>query len=217
MSPESTDFLYPFIEGDEKDPQSLLDSLEESARQKSHTSFELRSTTLDAESQKLQTIGLEIAKRLEKDSRLFAFGNGGSSTDAATFVKLFSAPPTGRALAARHLVTDYAVLSAISNDIGYDVVFSRQLIAHGRKDDVAVGFSTSGNSKNLIEGFRQASQLGMFTLGFAGYDGGEMARSPYVNYCLVVKSESIHRIQEVQAALSFALWQHVQYQMKVEA
>lgn len=216
MSPESTDFLYPFIEGDERDSESLLISLEASAREKSQTSFELRRKTLEAENQRLQTIGLEIAKRLKQGSRLFAFGNGGSSTDAATFVKLFTLPPFGKAFPARHLVSDYAVLSAISNDISYDVVFSRQLIAHASKDDIAVGFSTSGNSTNLIIAFEQALKIGMLAIGFAGYDGGEMARLLDDDNCLVVRSDSVHRIQEAQAALAFNLWHLVQDYTKAD-
>lgn len=216
MTSEKTDFLYPFIEGDEDDPATLLIALENSAREKAETSFALRSATLDLEEQHIQEIAGLLAERFERGGRLFAFGNGGSSTDAATLTQLFSAPPCGRPLPARHLVSDYAVLSAISNDIGYEVVFSRQLIAHGTPVDIAVGFSTSGNSSNLIAAFQRASETGMATLGFAGYDGGQMGASPHVHHCLTVRSESIHRIQEVQAALVFKLWQEVQQALKTE-
>ena len=87
--------------------------------------------------------------------RLFTFGNGGSSTDAASLAALFARPPWGRALPARGLVEDTAIVTALGNDVGFDLVFSRQLIAHGAAGDIAVGFSTSGNSRNVLDGVRR--------------------------------------------------------------
>ena len=138
--------------------------------------------------------------------RLFTFGNGGSSTDAASLAALFARPPWGRPLPARCLVDDTAILTALGNDVGFDLVFSRQLIAHGAAGDIALGLSTSGNSRNLLIGLRRGPRRGMLTVGLAGYDGGEMAASPDVEHCLVVPLDSVHRIQETQAALGFALW-----------
>jgi D-sedoheptulose 7-phosphate isomerase len=108
------------------------------------------------------------------------------------------------------LVDDSAVLTAISNDVGYDIVFSRQLIAHATAADIAVGLSTSGNSRNLLNAFGEAVDRGLLTIGIAGYSGGDMARSPHVHHCLLVDADSVHRIQETQAALGFALWRAVQ-------
>ena len=87
--------------------------------------------------------------------RLFTFGNGGSSTDAASLATLFARPPWGRALPARGLVEDTAIVTALGNDVGFDLVFSRQLIAHGARGDIAVGFSTSGSSRNVLHGVRR--------------------------------------------------------------
>ena len=105
------------------------------------------------------------------------FGNGGSSTDAASLAALFLQPPWGLPLPARNLVEDSAVLTALGNDVGFDLVFSRQLIAHADDDDIAIGLSTSGNSRNLLQAFAQAAARGMLTIGIAGYSGGEMAAS----------------------------------------
>ncbi len=102
-------------------------------------------------------------------------------------------------------------MTALGNDVGFELVFSRQLIAHGRPHDIAMGFSTSGNSDNLMRAFAEARKQGMLTVGIAGTDGGRMAAegSP-VEQCFVVRSDSVHRIQESQAALNNALWAAVQ-------
>jgi len=124
---------------------------------------------------------------------------------------LYTDPPWGKPLPARSLAEDQAVMTALGNDVGFELVFSRQLIAHGRRHDIAMGFSTSGNSDNLMRAFAEARKQGMLTVGIAGTDGGRMAAegSP-VEQCFVVRSDSVHRIQESQAALNNALWAAVQ-------
>ncbi|MGI8710140.1 MAG: D-sedoheptulose-7-phosphate isomerase [Acidimicrobiales bacterium] len=204
-----TDFLYPFIEGDEDDLDALLDDLATSVRDKASTSDRLRATTLGEAASHIDRTAAAIARRLVAGGQLFTFGNGGSSTDATTLATLFACPPYGRALPARALVEDSAVLTALGNDVGFSLVFSRQLIAHARPGDVAVGFSTSGNSEDLLVAFAEASRRDLLTVGFAGYDGGDMGRAG-LDHCLVVGSDSVHRIQEVQAALAFAVWRGVQ-------
>ena len=151
-----------------------------------------------------------MAARFEAGGRLFAFGNGGSSTDAAGVVALFSHPPIGRPLPARSLVADHAVLTALANDVGFELVFSRQLIATARPGDIALGLSTSGGSVNLLRAFAEARRLGLLTVGLAGYDGGSMAAAGTIDHCLVVRSDSVHRIQETQSAVVFDLWERVQ-------
>lgn len=144
---------------------------------------------------------------------MFCFGNGGSSTDASTLADLFSRPPWGRPVAARSLGEDPAILTALGNDVGFELVFSRQLIAHAQTGDVAIGFSTSGTSRNLLAAFETAAGRGLVTVGIAGYSGGDMARSSAVQHCLVVDNESVHRIQESQAGLGHELWRQVQMQL----
>jgi D-sedoheptulose 7-phosphate isomerase len=207
---DATDFLYPFIEGDERDAGALLTDLSQSARGKVLDSDDLRRRTLEHSEATIGNAAAAMHDRFERGGRLFVFGNGGSSTDAASLAVLFIRPPWGRPLPARNLVDDSAVLTALGNDVGFDLVFSRQLIAHAGQNDMAIGLSTSGNSRNLLNAFAEADRKGLLTIGIAGYSGGEMAQSPHVHHCLVVRADSVHRIQETQAALGFALWQAVQ-------
>jgi D-sedoheptulose 7-phosphate isomerase len=207
---DAADFLYPFIEGDERDVGSLLVDLGHSAEAKVTASAELRRTTLDNSTDIIERAASAMTDRFLAGGRLFVFGNGGSSTDAASLASLFVRPPWGRPLPARNLVDDSAVLTALGNDVGFELVFSRQLIAHAGALDIAVGLSTSGNSRNLLQCFAEAVGRGLLTIGLAGYNGGEMAASPHVQHCLVVDADSVHRIQETQAALGFALWRAVQ-------
>lgn len=209
---DGTDFLYPFIDGDECDSESLLRDLASSAAAKRVESEQIRSAALEENHQVLSAAACDIAARVVAGGRIYAFGNGGSSTDAATLAALFVEPPYGKPIAARCLVEDAATITALANDVGFDLVFSRQLIAHGRHGDVAVGLSTSGNSRNVLVAFAEARRRGIATVGIAGYDGGEMAGAD-VDHCLVVRSSSVHRVQEAQAALGFALWREVQQRL----
>jgi D-sedoheptulose 7-phosphate isomerase len=209
--PETTDFLYPFIEGDETDAETLLGDLARSAEGKWRQSSALREDTLTAGESQLRETAAAMAERVSAGGRLFTFGNGGSATDAEAVAHLYTQPPWGRPLPARSLAEDQAVMTALGNDVGFDLVFSRQLIAHGRGTDIAMGFSTSGNSENLMRAFAEARKQGMLTVGIAGTDGGRMAaEGTPVEQCLVVRSQSVHRIQESQAALNHALWAYVQ-------
>ena len=210
---EGTAFLYPFIEGDERDAGSLLVDLGRSAVAKAETSAELRAATLARTTDAVAAAADAMAEAFDGGGRLFTFGNGGSSTDAASLAALFARPPRGPALPARCLVDDTAVLTALGNDVGFDLVFARQLIAHAAPGDMAVGFSTSGSSANVLTAFAQARARRLVTIGLAGYDGGEMGASPDVQHCLVVQSDSVHRIQETQAALGCALWDAVQQRL----
>jgi D-sedoheptulose 7-phosphate isomerase len=207
---EGTDFLYPFIEGDERDADALLHDLAASAEGKGAVSVALQVATIEREASTLDAAAQAMATRFASGGRLFTFGNGGSSTDAASLASLFAQPPSGVALAARCLVDDSAVLTALANDVGFELVFSRQLIAHAEPSDIALGISTSGNSRNLLVAFEEAARRGLLTIGVAGYDGGEMAESAHVDHCLVVRDDSVHRVQETQAALGYALWRAVQ-------
>jgi D-sedoheptulose 7-phosphate isomerase len=99
------------------------------------------------------------------------------------------------------------VVTALCNDVGVDVVFARQLAAFGRREDIAVGMSTSGNSENLVRAFAEASRHGMLTVGLAGYEGGAMAELDSIDYLFVVPSTSVHRIQEAQTTIYHVLWE----------
>ena len=209
-----TDFLYPFLEGNERDVDSLLTDLARSANAKAEISNTLRSVTLAALDADIEAAAVAMASRFDAGGRLFVFGNGGSSTDAAGTVALFGRPPEGAPLPAWSLVADHAVLTALANDVGYELVFSRQLISQAKHGDMALGLSTSGNSPNVVRAFAESRRIGLLTIGLAGYDGGNMSSSGLIDHCLVVRSDSVHRIQESQNALVYDLWSRVQRLLK---
>jgi len=214
-SGERTDFLYPFIERDERDADALLVDLARSAVAKHAESSALRFATLSNQAEAVALVADAMAKRFRAGGSLFTFGNGGSATDAASVAALFATPPHGRPVPSRNLAEDPAILTALGNDVGFDLVFSRQLIAHAGRDDIALGISTSGGSRNVLTAMHEARGRGMLTIGLAGYGGGELARSLDVDHCLVVEAESVHRIQETQDALACAVWEAVQHRLEV--
>ncbi|RUP28013.1 MAG: SIS domain-containing protein [Mycolicibacterium sp.] len=203
---EPTNFLYPFIDAQEDDAGSLLVDLAASARAKAAESAALRRSTLESNAELVATAAAHMADRFAAGGRLFTFGNGGSSTDATTLASLFARPPLGRPLPAWSLTADQAILTALGNDVGFELVFARQLIARAGAGDIAVAMSTSGSSPDLMVALREARRRGMYTIGFAGYDGGTFASSPDVDACFIVRSQSVHRIQEAQALLGYQLW-----------
>ena len=99
------------------------------------------------------------------------------------------------------------MITALSNDVGFDVVFARQVAAFARAGDIAVGLSTSGNSANLLRAFDEASRRGLLTVGIAGYDGGKMAELDSIDHLFVVPSPSVHRVQEAQTTIYHTLWE----------
>jgi D-sedoheptulose 7-phosphate isomerase len=206
----NTDFLYPFIEGSEHDADTLLTDLAASARGKAEVSAALQQASLEEYRTQLEAAGAEMADRFARGGRLYTFGNGGSSTDAATLASLFCRPARGRPVPAWSLAADQAVVTALGNDVGFELIFSRQLIAHAKAVDIAIAMSTSGNSDDLIMALIEAKRRGLLTIGFAGHDGGAMATSPDVDYCFTIRSQSIHRIQESQAVVGYQLWSIVQ-------
>ncbi len=207
---ENTDFLYPFIEGSGHDPQALLADLASSARGKAEVSARLQQASLEEYADRLRAAGADMAERFRQGGRLYTFGNGGSSTDAATLASLFCRPARGRAVPAWSLAADQAVVTALGNDVGFELIFSRQVIAHSKPVDIVVAMSTSGNSDDLIFALTEAKRRGLLTIAFAGHDGGAMATSADVDHCFTIRSQSIHRIQESQAVVGFQLWSVVQ-------
>lgn len=217
MTDEPTNFLYPFIDAQEDDATSLLADLTASAQAKATESLALRRSTVESNAGLLATAAGEMARRFAAGGRLFTFGNGGSCTDSTTLAKLFARPPIGTPLPSWSLTADQAILTALGNDVGYELVFARQLIARAKPGDTAIAMSTSGSSPNLMAGLKEARNRGLYTIGFAGYDGGAFAKTPDVDACFVVRSQSVHRIQEAQALLGYELWLAVHQQMEAVA
>lgn len=214
---EATSFLYPFIDAEESDPDTLLVDLAASARSKAAESAALQARSLEQWGDAIEAAGIAMAQRIRDGGRVFTFGNGGSSTDAATLAALFARPTRGRPIAAWTLAADQAVMTALGNDIGFEVIFSRQLIARARAGDIAIALSTSGNSADLVMAVAQARKQGMLVLAFSGYAGGRLAETADVDHCFTIDSQSIHRIQESQARIGHRLWQVVQRELGTAA
>lgn len=200
--------LYPFLHGDKQDPAAVQRGLLESVQQKAAHSVEVKQQFFADNGEAVVDAARAVAAVYQRGGRMLCMGNGGSSCDAAHFAVEFLHPVTaGRpALTAINLVADQAMMTAVGNDVGFDHVFVRQIIAYGRAEDGLIGFSTSGNSANLIKAFARAREMGISTIGFSGGDGGRMADNDDIDHCLVVATDSIHRIQEVHVATYHILW-----------
>ena len=200
--------LYPHLDRRRQDPETLDRALIHSISQKARDSRETNERFFGEQASVLLGAARALADVYRHGGRLFSMGNGGSSCDAAHVAVEFVHPVTaGRpALAAINLVADIAMVTAIGNDVGFEHVFVRQVVAQARPGDGLVGFSTSGNSANLLAAFSKARDMGMSTIGFTGGDGGRMKTSGAVEHCLVVPSSSIHRIQECHVAAYHILW-----------
>jgi D-sedoheptulose 7-phosphate isomerase len=210
---ENTNFLYPFIDAEETDAGSLLTDLAESARGKAAVSAALQRASMEEWGEAVRAAGTQMADRFARGGRLYTLGNGGSSTDAATLATLFSRPALGRPVAAWSLAADTSVVTALGNDVGFDLIFKRQIIAHSRDRDIAIALSTSGNSDDLLSALTEAKKRGLLTIGFAGHDGGRMAVTADLDFCFTIRSQSIHRIQESHAVIGYNLWLAMQERM----
>ena len=144
----------------------------------------------------IQSVALEMISVYKGGNKVLLAGNGGSASDAqhiaGELVSKFYFDRPG--LAAISLVTDTSVLTAIGNDLGYENVFSRQIVANGTKGDMFIGISTSGNSENIIQALKECRNNNIITVGFSGNDGGKMKE--LCDYCICVPSIETPRIQE---------------------
>ncbi|PHS35642.1 MAG: phosphoheptose isomerase [Robiginitomaculum sp.] len=199
--------LYPFLHGKQQDGETMQKALLTSVRQKAADHVNVFEKYFEKNQEDIVSAAKIIAETYRQNGRLFTMGNGGSSCDAAHVAVEFLHPvTTGRpALTAINLTTDVAMMTAVSNDIGYEHVYARQIIAQGRKGDCLIGISTSGNSANLIKAFQKASDMGLSTIGLSGMSGGEMAKAG-LDACLTVETDSIHRVQECHVATYHILW-----------
>lgn len=200
--------LYPFLYGGGTGGRPVLDAAAESARAKVAEVVELRRAVGASQGAALAACAAQLAAAFTAGATLLAFGNGGSSTDAQDVVHTFLDPPApATPLPALGLTNDVAVLTALSNDVSFDVVFSRQVRAFGRPGDVVIALSTSGGSTNVLEAIEEAHRAGLMTVGLAGYGGGRMAELASLNHLFAVPSASVHRVQEVQTTLYHVLWE----------
>ncbi len=208
--PGSIESLYPFLYQGATDIDAVLEQARASTVAKAHEVMALRAEVCARSGDQLAACASQAAARFAAGGRLLTFGNGGSATDAQQITTLFLYPGGDeRPLPAIGLASDTAVLTSLSNDIGVDVVFARQIAAFGRAGDIALGLSTSGNSENLLRAFDEASRRGLLTIGIAGYDGGKMAELDSIDFLFVAPSSSIHRIQEAQTTIYHVLWEQI--------
>jgi D-sedoheptulose 7-phosphate isomerase len=149
---------------------------------------------------------MAMTERIQRGGKLIIFGNGGSATDANDWALDCVMPPAGyRPIPAISLAMEPANISAIANDVGTELIFLRQLIAQAHMNDVVVAISTSGGSRNIVMALEEARKRGMLTVALLGYDGGEIVRRGLADFALIVRSDYIPRIQEVQASIYHTL------------
>lgn len=163
----------------------------------------------------IQKAGDLLVKSLQNEGKIISCGNGGSMCDSMHFAEEL----TGRYRENRKAIpavsiSDPSHLSCVSNDYGYEFVFSRFVEAFGKKGDVLVGISTSGNSKNVLNAIQVAKEKGMFVIGLTGKTGGEMAalcdveiRAPY--------SEFADRAQEIHIKVIHSLIDHIERNLEL--
>jgi D-sedoheptulose 7-phosphate isomerase len=217
MSKIGEDFsraFYPFLHEPAKEPQELMDELRFSLLEKAKESVDVKTRFFEANKDTILAASLQMARSFNRGRKLLVCGNGGSATDAQHVAVEFMHPIiVGRkALPAICLTNDIAMLTAVANDVGFNDVFTRQIIALGRPGDFLLGISTSGNSDNLVHAFLTARRMNLITIGFAGNDGGKMAEmfsQGVLDYCLTVPTSSIHRIQETHVTLYHIMWDMV--------
>ena len=195
-------FLYPFLGRGKQDAADLVGEVAASIRMKVADDAALRTRVAEEEADAIGEAVLALHERLAAGGKLILFGNGGSATDANDWAIDCIAPPAGwRPVPAVSLSLEPANISAIANDVGTDVIFLRQLIAQARPGDVAIAISTSGGSRNVIAALEEARKRDLLTMALLGYDGGEIVRRGLADVAVVVRSDYIPRIQEVQASI----------------
>lgn len=221
---EVSEQLYPFlVQGRGVSEADVLTDVRTSTLQKCCDVVELRRQVLARHRDDLVRGAQEMADAFRAGATLFAFGNGGSATDAQDIAADFVDPPLEeidevptRSLPAVSLTNDIGVVTAVGNDVGFDNVFTRQIIAFGQAGDIAMGISTSGMTQNVIVALQQAKKQQMMTIGIAGYDGGKMADMD-LDFCFVAPSTYIPRIQEAHATIYHTLWELVQHVLGTES
>lgn len=161
----------------------------------------------------LQKLAGICIQALREDKKILFCGNGGSAADAQHLAAELSGrfyydrPP----LFAEALHVNTSYLTAVGNDYGYDKIFSRLLEAKGKKGDILIGLSTSGNSENILNAFNYAQENGIITAGFTGETGGKM--KDISDYLINIPCNDTPRIQEAHITLGHALCEIIEAEM----
>jgi D-sedoheptulose 7-phosphate isomerase len=167
---------------------------------------------------KIDLISQTIINAYKSNKKVILFGNGGSAADAqhlaAELMNKFYLDR--KSLPAIALTVNTSILTAIGNDYSFEQIFSKQLEGISEKGDIAIGISTSGNSKNVIEGLKLAKKNKLFTVGFTGKDGGKI--NNIVDVCINVPSDDTPRIQEAHIMIGHIICEIVEKELfkKVE-
>jgi len=187
-----------------------LQNFEEKIRAMADDSLDAKRRFFDQSSQDVARAAQMIIESMRAGGKLLTFGNGGSAADAQHVAAelAFKMGREREALPALALTTDTSLLTAISNDRSFDFIFARQIQALGRKGDIVLAISTSGNSPNVIEAVKQAREMGIKTIGMLGTGGGKVAA--LVDLSLVVPHNETPRIQEVHIAASHIICQLIE-------
>ena len=198
----ASEFLYPFLGREKQGTDDLITDVANSIRMKVHDDSVLRDQVAREHSEQISNTALAIYERLQRGGKLILFGNGGSATDANDWAIDCVLPPQGyRPIPAVSLSLEPANITAVANDIGTDAIFLRQLIAQAQPEDIAIGISTSGGSRNIIMALEEARKRNLLAVALLGYDGGEIQRKGLADFPVVVRCDYIPRIQEVQASI----------------
>jgi D-sedoheptulose 7-phosphate isomerase len=204
-------FLYPFLGKDKQDTVDIEAEVADSIEMKVRDDSQLRAQVAKQEAEKIGGAVAAMRDHIDRGGKLIIFGNGGSATDANDWAVDCIQPPEHRqAIPAISLSMEPANLSAIANDVGTELIFQRQLIAQARPNDVAIAISTSGGSKNIVMALEEARKRHLLTVALLGYDGGEVWRRGLADFPLIVRSDYIPRIQEVQASIYHVICEQLQ-------
>lgn len=196
-----SEFLYPFLGQKKQETSDIVADVASSIRMKVQDDTSLRTQLAKEQAEQIGSTALAIHERLSRGGKLILFGNGGSATDANDWALDCVLPPSGyRSVPAISLSMEPANITALANDVGTEVIFLRQLIAQAQPQDVAIGISTSGGSRNIVMALEDARKRGLLTVALLGYDGGEIHRRGLADFPIIVRSDYIPRIQEVQAS-----------------
>jgi len=195
-------FLYPFLGQQKQETEDVVAQVADSILMKVRDDSALRERMARDGSESIGNAAHAIHQRLQGGGKLIIFGNGGSATDANDWALDCVQPPVGyRPVPAISLAMEPANITAVANDVGVEVIFLRQLIAQARPEDVVIGISTSGGSRNIIMALDEARKRNMLTVALLGYDGGEVLRRDLAEFPIVVHCDYIPRIQEIQASV----------------
>ncbi len=196
-----SEFLYPFLGQKKQETSSIVSDVAASILMKVRDDMDLRGRLVQEESEHIGATASAIHERLARGGKLIIFGNGGSATDANDWALDCIMPPKSRcSIPAISLAMEPANITALANDVGTEVIFARQLMAQARSEDVAIGISTSGGSRNIVMALEEARKRKLLTVALLGNDGGEIVRRELADFPIVIRSSYIPRIQEVQAS-----------------